>query len=75
MDEVYPPKKARDNIRRLEFVHTPKHGSWLDIAENELSCMTSQCLKDRRIGDVQTLHDDIGAWSVDVNCTQRGVEW
>lgn len=73
--EVFPPQKARDYVRRLEFVHTPKHGSWLNIAENELSCMTSQCLRDRRIGDVQTLHDEIGAWSVEVTSTQRDVEW
>jgi len=48
--EVFPPEKAREYVRRIEFIHTPKHGSWLNIAENELSCMTSQCLRDRRIG-------------------------
>ncbi len=73
--EVFAPKQARDYVRRIEFVYTPKHGSWLNIAENELSCMTSQCLKDRRIGQVETLHDEIGAWSTDVTRTQRGVEW
>lgn len=73
--EVFPPEQAREYVRRIEFVYTPKHGSWLNIAENELSCMTSQCLKDRRIGNVATLHEEIGAWSIDVTSTQRGVEW
>lgn len=73
--EVFPPEQAREYARRIEFVYTPKHGSWLNIAENELSCLTSQCLQDRRIGDVETLHDEIGAWSLDVTSTQRGVEW
>jgi len=73
--EVFPPEKARAYVRRIEFVYTPKHGSWLNIAENELSCLTSQCLKGQRIGDVQELHDEIGAWSDDITSTQRGVEW
>lgn len=73
--EVFPPEKAREYVRRLEIVNTPKHGSWLNMAENELSCMTSQCLRNRRIGDVETLHDEIVAWSTDVTSTQRGVQW
>lgn len=73
--EVFPPEKARDYVRRIEFVYTPKHGSWLNIAENELSCMTSQCLSGRRIGTAEKLHEEIGAWSIDVTNTQRGVEW
>ena len=62
-------------VRRIEFCHTPKHGSWLNVAESELSCMTRQCLKDRRIGDIDTLRDEIAAWSTDVNNAQRGVDW
>ena len=73
--EVFPPEQARKYVRQIEFVYTPKHGSWLNIAENELSCLTSQCLKDRRIGDVETLQEEIGAWSTDVTRTQRGVNW
>jgi hypothetical protein len=73
--EVFPPERARAYLRRLEFVHTPKHGSWLNVAENELSCLTSQCLKDRRIGDLPQLREEIGAWSADVTSTQRGVDW
>lgn len=73
--ETFEPEKARAYVRRIEFCHTPKHGSWLNIAENELSCMTSQCLKDRRIGELATLHEEINAWSIDVTDRQRGVDW
>ncbi len=62
-------------MRRIDFCHTPKHGSWLNVAENELSSMTRQCLKDRRIGDLDTRLNEIAAWSTDVNQTQRGVDW
>ena len=55
--------------------HTPKHGSWLNVAESELSCMTRQCLKHRRFGDIETLRSEIAAWSADINDTQRGVDW
>jgi hypothetical protein len=66
---------ARDYARRIDFVYTPKHGSWLNVAECELSCRTSQCLKDRRIGDLQTLQTEIAAWSTRVNKKQRAVDW
>ena len=54
--EVFEPTRARQLVRRIECCHTPKHGSWLNIAENELSSMTRQCLRERRIGDLETLH-------------------
>jgi hypothetical protein len=73
--EVFEPARARELVRRIEFCYTPKHGSWLNIAENELSAMTRQCLRGRRIGDLETLHDEVSAWSSDVNGTQRGVDW
>jgi DDE superfamily endonuclease len=73
--EVFPPQLAREYVRRIEFCYTPKHGSWLNIAENELSCMTSQCLSDRRIGELTVLQNEIDAWSTDVTSTQRGVDW
>jgi len=73
--EVFEPARARELVRRIEFCHTPKHGSWLNIAENELSSMTRQCIHGRRIGELSTLQDEIAAWSVDVNSTQRGVDW
>jgi hypothetical protein len=59
----------------LEFHYTPKHGSWLNIAENELSSMTRQCVQGRRFGDIAELRDETFAWSTDVNETQRGVDW
>lgn len=73
--EAFPADRARQLVRRIHFCHTPKHGSWLNIAENELSSMTRQCISGRRIGDVKTLRAQIRAWSDDVNQTQRGVDW
>lgn len=73
--EAFPPERARGYVRRLEFCHTPKHGSWLNIAENELSSMTRQCLNGRRIGELPLLQEEIAAWSIDVTTTQRGVDW
>ena len=73
--EVFEPARARELVRRIEFCYTPKHGSWLNIAENELSAMTRQCLDGRRIGDLETLHDEVSAWSADVTGRQRGVDW
>ena len=73
--EAFPADKARNYVRRLNFVHTPKHGSWLIVAECELSCLTSQCLADRRIGDLEFLQSEIQAWSDKTNTQQRGVDW
>ena len=71
----YETARARELVRRIEFRHTPKHGSWLNIAECELSAMTRQCLNGRRIGDLDELWTQIAAWSTDINTRQRGVEW
>ena len=73
--EAFEPRRARQLVRRIDFCYTPKHGSWLNIAENELSSMTRQCLAGRRIPDLETLLEEIAAWSADVNATQRGVDW
>jgi DDE superfamily endonuclease len=73
--EAFEPERARKLVRRIEFRHTPKHGSWLNIAENELSSLTRQCVDGRRFGDVETLRAETTAWSSDVNSTQRGVDW
>lgn len=73
--EVFEPERARQLVRRLEFRHTPKHGSWLNIAENELSAMTRQCVSGRRFGDIETLSNETSAWSIDVNGKQKGVDW
>jgi len=73
--EAFEPARARELIRRIAFCYTPKHGSWLNIAENELSSLTRQCMNGRRIGNLRTLQQEIAAWSTDVNSTQRGVDW
>ena len=73
--EAFEPERARQLVRRIEFCYTPKHGSWLNIAENELSSLTRQCVAGRRFGDVETLREETSAWSSDVNGTQRGVDW
>ena len=73
--EAFPPARARALVRRLCFCHTPKHGSWLNIAENELSSLTRQCVSGRRFGALATLQSEIAEWSNDVNNTQRGVDW
>jgi hypothetical protein len=70
--EAFPAAKARGDVRRVNFCYTPKHGSWLNVAECDLSCMTSQCMADRRIGDLATL---IAAWSARLNEKQRAVDW
>ena len=73
--EAFEPERARQLVRRIHFCHTPKHGSWLNVAENELSSLTRQCVAGRRFGDLATLQTEIAAWSTDVNQTQRGVDW
>ncbi len=72
--EAFPPEKAYALAERLEIHHTPKHGSWLNIAEIELSCLTRQCL-DRRIGDLETLNTELAAWQHNTNLDQRQVHW
>jgi len=73
--EAFAPQRARSLVRHLEFRYTPKHGSWLNIAENELSSLTRQCVFGRRFGDLVTLREETDAWSTDVNAKQRGVDW
>jgi hypothetical protein len=73
--EAFPPEQTRDYVRRIDFVYTPKHDSWLNVAECDLSCLTSQCLKDRQIGELETLQIEIAAWSTRVNERQRAVDW
>ncbi len=73
--EAFEPERARQLVRRIEFRHTPKHGSWLNIAENELSSLTRQCVSRRRFGDIETLRQETQAWSSDLNRIQRGVDW
>jgi DDE superfamily endonuclease len=72
--EAFEPAKARTLARRLEIHHTPKHGSWLNIAEIELSALTRQCL-DRRIENLDILNTELTAWQNAVNDDQRQVQW
>lgn len=72
--EAFKPDEARRLIRRLEIHYTPKHGSWLNIAEIELNVFTRQCL-DRRIPDLQTLKDEAKAWYCERNQKQKSVDW
>ncbi|MGH3750148.1 MAG: IS630 family transposase [Micromonosporaceae bacterium] len=72
--EAFEPKDAFALAQRLEIHHTPKHGSWLNIAEIELSALTRQCL-DRRIDDLDLLNTELAAWQNAVNANQRQVQW
>jgi len=73
--EAFDPATARSLVRRLEIRHTPKHGSWLNIAECELSSLTRQCLKGRRFATVEELQAATAAWQRHTNDRQRGVDW
>ncbi len=73
--EAFPPEQARALVRRLEFRYTPKHGSWLNVAENELSSMYRQCLRDRRFATIDELRREAAAWARNSNEKQRGVDW
>ena len=70
----YPPEEARRIIKKLEIHYTPKHGSWLDIAEIELNVMTRQCLS-RRIDNIDVLRAELSAWKKDRNDNQATVNW
>jgi hypothetical protein len=72
--EAFPAPEARRLVERFEWHYTPKHGSWLDLAESELGVLTSQCL-DRRIPDKQTLTDEIAAWEDDRNAHNAKADW
>jgi DDE superfamily endonuclease len=68
------PEEARRLVQRIEFHYTPKHGSWLNVAEIELSALSRQCL-DRRIHDLPTLQAEIAAWENDRNNRQPKIDW
>lgn len=70
----YPAPEARRIIKRLEIHYTPKHGSWLDIAEIGLNVMTRQCLS-RRIESISALRDELSAWEVELNTRAAKVNW
>lgn len=72
--EAFPPQEARRLAERLEIHYTPKHGSWLNIAEIELSVLKGQCL-DRRIAEMETMRKQVSAWETDRNNRQSKVNW
>jgi hypothetical protein len=72
--EAFPPTEARRLIEKLEIHYTPKHGSWLDMAETELSALSQQCL-DRRIPDRETLTREVAAWEAPRNMAESKVTW
>lgn len=72
--EAFPPDEARRLIDKLEIHYTPKHGSWLNMAEIELGVLRRQCL-DRRIGDLPTLQSEVAGWQSDRNAQQVKVNW
>jgi DDE superfamily endonuclease len=72
--EAFPPEEARRILDRLEFHHTPKHGSWLNMAEIELSVLGRQCL-DRRIPDAETLQREVAAWEAPRNSAHATMDW
>ena len=71
----FPPEQARRLARRIEFVYTPVHGSWLNMAEMEISVLVRQCLGGRRIPDAETLRREALAWSEARNRAGTSVEW
>lgn len=73
--ERYSPQEALSICRRLEIRYTPKHGSWLNIAECELSVLTRQCLKNQRYPTIETLSTTLEHWNIERNMRQKGVCW
>lgn len=72
--ETFAPAEALRLLRRLELHYTPKHGSWLNMAEGEFSVLQKQCL-DRRIGDSEILQQEIAAWQTQRNREAVGADW
>ena len=72
--EAFPAAEARRLVERFEWHYTPKHGSWLDLAESELGVLAAQCL-DRRIADKRTLIEEIAAWERERNIHNTKSDW
>lgn len=72
--EAFEPQEARRLLNKLEIHYTPKHGSWLNVAEIELSVLSRQCLN-RRISDKKTYETEVGKWNTHRNNQQIGVDW
>jgi hypothetical protein len=72
--DTFGPEEAKRLADRLDIRHTPKHGSWMNMAEIELSAMTRQCLS-RRIADIATLRSETNRWAARRNRNQTGINW
>ena len=72
--EAFPAAEARRLVERFEWHYTPKHGSWLDMAESELAILSSQCL-DRRIPDKATLENEVSTWTKRRNAENTKADW
>lgn len=72
--KAFPPEEARRILNRLDFCYTPKHGSWLNMAEIELSVLSRQCLN-RRIPDFSTLTQEVDAWVKERNQNETWIDW
>jgi DDE superfamily endonuclease len=72
--QAFPPAEARRLTERFEWHYTPKHGSWLDMAESEISVLSRQCM-DQRIPDKQTLIDEVAAWQSQRNKNHTKANW
>ena len=70
----FPPEEARRIAKKLDIHYTPKHGSWLDIAEIELNVMTRQCLS-RRVDNIETLRGELKKWESDRNSADSKISW
>ena len=73
--EYLPPHEARCIVKRLDFQYTPKHASWLNMAEIEISVLTKQCLKDRYLPSIEVLMSEILAWEQQRNLLRAKVDW
>lgn len=72
--ETFPPEEARSLAQRLDIHYTPKHGSWLNIAEIELSALKTQCL-DRRIPEIEQMREQVTAWQTRRNHRAKTIDW
>lgn len=73
--DTFPPEEAFRIASKLEIHYTPKHGSWLNMAECELAALTSQCIETRRLPDLGTVCREVSAWGRARNSNQKGIDW
>jgi len=74
LNEAFPPERARHILDRIEWHDTPKHGSWLNMAESEISIMNSQCL-DRRLDSVSAIASEVAPWEAKRNARHARMHW